>query len=189
MKWIQVVSDALIPILGYFLWGWGLFFILLYYLIDLMVSELFMYIKTRAILLKQGGNVYQAIMYILIGQVLLVSTLLLIRIFMLNVHPELNLKQEIITFWKYKDLGIQQGYILLPLVFFVGFQRYKWDFLNARKNETQSVVFLWRDHLKRLLLLLTCVGFMAGLTSFVIFPDWVYLSLLLGTTSIFQFVY
>jgi hypothetical protein len=188
LKLIQVVSDALIPVLGFFLWGWGLFFILLYYLIDLLVSELFMYIKTRAIQLKQGGHVLQTVWYIVLGQLLIVSSLLLVRIFILNAHPELDLRQEIIAFWRYKDLGIQQGYILIPLVFFVGFQRYKTEFLRPRKNETESISVIWQRRLKSLVLLLTCVGFMAGLTHFIVFPDWVYLVLLLGTSSIFQLV-
>jgi hypothetical protein len=138
--------------------------------------------------LKQGGHVLQTVWYIVLGQLLIVSSLLLVRIFILNAHPELDLRQEIIAFWRYKDLGIQQGYILIPLVFFVGFQRYKTEFLRPRKNETESISVIWQRRLKSLVLLLTCVGFMAGLTHFIVFPDWVYLVLLLGTSSIFQLV-
>lgn len=186
LKSIQVVSDALIPVLGFFLWEWGLFFILLYYILDLLVSEVFMYMKSRAILIKQGGNRSNYIGFAAMAVVLIGTVLLLVRLFILEAHPELNLWQEIIAFWVYKDLGVQQGYILIPIVIFVGFQRYKMEFLQTRKNETDSVTAIWRTHIKNLILLLTVCGIVAGLTHFIVFPDWVYLLLLLGGTSIYQ---
>ncbi len=188
LKIVQVLADLLIPVLGYFFWGWGLFFIVLYYLLDLLVSEVFMHLKTRAILLKQGGALLQSMGLIGVGIALIVTTLLLVRIFMLQIHPEINLTEEIIAFWSYKDMGIAQGYVLIPLVAFVGFQRYKTEFIQQQKHESLTVSVLWKTHLKSLLLLLTLVGLITGISFFIPLPDWICLALLLGATSTYQLV-
>ncbi len=114
LRVIQVLGDLLIPIIGYFLWGWGLFFIVLYYLLDLIVSEFFMHLKTRSMRLSQKTSMFSSLGYIALGMALIGTTLLLIRVFMLQIHPEMNLIQEIVNFWNYKDMGIAQGYVLIP---------------------------------------------------------------------------
>ena len=55
-KYVQSFGDALIPILGYFFWNWNLYFIVLFYLLDLIASEVFMYFKSKKILQVQGGK-------------------------------------------------------------------------------------------------------------------------------------
>jgi hypothetical protein len=186
IKHIQVLTDAIIPVIGYFLWDWSLFFILLYYLLDLFVSEVFMYIKSRAIYLKRGGNAKDVFKNIFLSLLLLFSALLLLRLFIKNLYPNIIFQTEIVAFWRYKDLGIQQGYLLIPLVFFIGYQRYKKDFLGLRTDEKLTIPHLWKQHLKQLILLLTVIGIVSGLSYFIVFPDWVYLTLLLISTSIYQ---
>lgn len=186
LRIIQVLGDLLIPILGYFLWGWGLFFIVLYYLLDLIVSEIFMHLKTRAIRLSQKTSMFSSMGYIALGMALIGTTLLLIRVFMLQIHPEMNLIQEIVNFWNYKDMGIAQGYVLIPLVVLVGYQRYKTEFIQQKKHELLTIDVLWKAHLKSLLLLLTLVGLMTGISFFIPLPDWICLTLLLGASSAYQ---
>jgi len=38
---IQLLGELAIPLLGYFLWNWSLFFILAYYLIDILFTNYF----------------------------------------------------------------------------------------------------------------------------------------------------
>jgi hypothetical protein len=189
IKIIGVVSDAIIPLLGYFLWGWGLFFILLYYLLDLFMSESFMYVKSGAIYSKQGGQIGKSTPCFLVSTLLLFCTLLLVRVFVLKVHPELNIWKEIVSFWRYKDLGVEQGYLLIPLVIIISYQRYKREFLGRRMDESISMKRLWRFHLKNRLLLITLVGFICGVSFFIIFPDWIYLLFLLVATSAYQLLH
>jgi hypothetical protein len=94
--------------------------------------------------------------------------------------------KEVIAFWSYKDMGIAQGYLLIPLVIFVGYQRFKTEFLLPKKHETTLIEALWRSHLKSLVLLLTSVGMITGIAYFIVFPDWIYLALLLSSTSAYQ---
>lgn len=186
LKIIQVISDALIPVLGYVFWEWDLFFILLYYLLDLLVSEVFMHLKTRSVRMKQGGDMFQSMGYIAVGMVLITTVLLLVRIFILQLHPEMNIQEEIIAFWQYKDMGIEQGFLLIPLVVIVGYQRYKMEFIAPRLNERISVKELWKGHLKSLVVLLTFVGIITGLSFYIVFAEWVYLIVLLVVTSFYQ---
>ena len=188
LKIVQVLADLLIPVLGYFFWGWGLFFIILYYVLDLLVSEVFMHLKTRAIRLHQGGTMLQSMSHIGLSLAFIVTILLLVRIFMFQIHPEMKLTEEIIAFWSYKDMGIAQGYVLIPLVALVGFQRYKTEFIQKQIHESLTISALWKTHYKNLLLLLTSVGLMTGISFFIPLPDLLCLGLLLGGTSTYQLV-
>ena len=113
------MADATIPILGYFLWDWGLFFIVLYYLLDLIVSEIFMHLKTREIRKFRFGSMTHSLRYIALGMSLIATTLLLVRLFILQIHPQTDVVKEVVAFLSYKDLGIAQGYLLIPVVIFV----------------------------------------------------------------------
>jgi hypothetical protein len=186
LRIVQVLADATIPILGYFLWDWGLFFIVLYYLLDLIVSEIFMHLKTREIRKFRSGSMTESMRYIAAGIFLVATTLLLVRLFILQTHPQTDVVKEVIAFWSYKDMGIAQGYLLIPLVIFVGYQRFKTEFLLPKKHETTLIEALWRSHLKSLVLLLTSVGMITGIAYFIVFPDWIYLALLLSSTSAYQ---
>jgi len=186
LRLIQVFSDALIPVLGYLFWEWDLFFIVLYYLLDLFVSEIFMHFKSRKICLTQGGGMMKPVGYILTGMVIVTSVLFLLRIFFLSLHPEMNMVSEAIEFWQYKDLGIQQGYLLLPLLALVGYQRYKVEFIKPGLHKKLSLQILWMMHYRELLVLMACVGLITAISFFILFPEWVYLILLLGGTCAFQ---
>jgi len=48
-KLIQLAGDALIPILGFFFWDWGLYFIVIFYLLDYIVSEILTHLKAKRI--------------------------------------------------------------------------------------------------------------------------------------------
>jgi hypothetical protein len=186
LRLVQVFSDALIPVLGYLFWEWDLFFIVLYYLLDLIVSEIFMHFKSRTIRLTQGGGMMQPAVYIITGIGIIATVLFLLRVFMLNLHPSMNLVSETIEFWQYKDLGIQQGYILLPLLAIVGYQRYKTEFIKPGRHKKQSLREIWTEHFRDLLLLLGCTGAITALSFFILFPEWAYLILLLGGTTVYQ---
>lgn len=186
LRLIQVFSDALIPVLGYLFWEWDLFFIVLYYLLDLFVSESFMHFKSRKIRLTQGGGMMKPAGYILTGIGIIISVLYLLRIFFINLHPEMNMVSEAIEFWKYKDLGIQQGYLLLPLLALIGYQRYKAEFIKPELHKKLSLRIIWMIHYRELLLLMACAGLITAISFFILFPEWVYLIILLGVTSAFK---
>lgn len=186
LRLIQVLSDALIPVLGYLFWDWDLFFILLYYLLDLLISEIFMCFKSRSISLIRGLRIRETLAYFIVGMIIVSSILLLLRIFMLNLHPEINLIAETVEFWRYKDLGIEQGYILLPLLILVGYQRYKTEFIKSELHKKTSLKELWVLHYRELLRLLGYTGLISATSFIILFPEWMYLILLLFGTTVYQ---
>ena len=48
-KYIQLVGDAIIPILGFFFWDWNLYFILLFYFLDMLTKEVLLHLKSNKI--------------------------------------------------------------------------------------------------------------------------------------------
>ena len=49
VKYVQLFTEALIPLLGFFMWDWGLYFILLFYFIDITTDEVFSHLKSKKI--------------------------------------------------------------------------------------------------------------------------------------------
>lgn len=186
-KYIQVAGDALIPIAGYFFWNWGLYFILLYYLIDQVANEVFYHIKAKKInQFHAGKEKSNWIRKGFLSGILLLAVTVLIHLTMLLIQPEINFLAEMRTFWEYKDFGIAQGYLLLPLIILVGFQRYKLEFIMPAKFRILNQATLWKPHIMALYMLLACVALAFGISSLVVMPELVYISGIIVLTSIYQ---
>lgn len=153
--YIQLILEAALPILGFFMWNWSLYFILLFYFFDLLSNELTVQLKSHQINKYQGGKhqkewVIRAIMSIGI----LSLSFLLIHVGMRLLHPEIDFMKEAIAFWTYEELGVQQGYLFLPLVFYMSYQEYKMQFLFPARYRTTTMKVLWRNHYYNRLMLL-----------------------------------
>ena len=81
-KYIQLVSEALIPLLGFFLWEWSLYFILLFYFIDLFIDEVIMHVKSKKIESFHFNKLYkkQWVLFGILSSVLLFTVVALIQI-------------------------------------------------------------------------------------------------------------
>ena len=134
-KSIQLFSEALIPLLGFFLWDWGLYFILLFYIIDLFANEFVIHLKSRKTtdFQLEKSNKLTWVKNGLISLFLIVVVIVLIHVVMRSIDPSIDFKQQAQNFWNYTELGIKQGYVLFPLLFFVGYQQYKMQFLARAK--------------------------------------------------------
>ncbi len=185
-KYVQSFGDALIPILGYFFWNWNLYFIVLFYLLDLIASEVFMYFKSKKILQVQGGKWKENLIPPFLSLVLLATSVLLVHLSMQCVERGISFEKEIVAFWTYKDLGIEQGYLLVPLLFIVGFQRFKMEFIAQKQHEKMSMSSMWNAHLKENSILLALLGLVYGITFFWVLPEIVYFICLILCTSAFR---
>lgn len=183
MRYIQLAGDAFIPLLGYFLWNWSLYFIVLFYLADMMISEVVTVLKARKI--AEFDHQERSFLYRSVWSMLLmIVSVFLIHIAMTFFHPGINFTKEIIAFWEYKDMGIQQGYILLPLLILIAVQRYKLEFLIPASYRSIKQSHLWRNHFRSYLVLIGFTGFIIGIAVFFPVPDFVLLfGIILGTTS------
>ena len=116
MKKIEIVSailgDAVLPLVGFLFWDWGFYFIILFFLFDLVIRTLFLkkrigllpsIILPKAFLLKSIG--------------LLVLEVVILHLLVYLSLNSISFPVEIWGFLSYEELGFAQGIILLPLLF------------------------------------------------------------------------
>jgi hypothetical protein len=181
---VQAVLEAIIPLLGYFIWNWNLYFIVLFYLLDYSTNEVLVNLKASKInrenAMKQATGKLQSV----VSAFLLVAVIGSVHLALKVMQPSIDFSAELYHFWTYKELGIEQGYLLLPFVVLSGYQRYKLEFILPAVYRTLPVKVLWKRHLSAHLLLLGASAFVVGLSFFVVLPTWVYLmAIVLGTGS------
>lgn len=192
-KYIQIIGDAIIPLLGFFMWNWSLYFILLFYLLDILVKETVIQFKSKKIIQFQGEQLNVKVMkkkwlrYFLISFILLTFSLFVI--FQILIYRETNFSfiRELIAFWEYKDMGFSQGYILIPLVVIMGFMQYKNEFIMPRIFEFVSIEKLWNKHITSLIVLLGFSSLFFGLIRFVNVADSIIVLAIISLSSVYQF--
>lgn len=185
-KYIQLIGDALIPLLGFFWWNWSLYFIILFYLIDYLSNEVFLHVKSKKIVTVQKVSTSDWVKNGWISAFLLISCFVLIHLAIRSIHPEIQFTKEIYKFWMYKDMGFEQGYILIPLIILVGFQRYKLEFIARNKHKTSSLNNLWIPHLTAHYLILGSSSLIIGLSTFIVFPEIVYILGIIAFSCTYQ---
>jgi hypothetical protein len=172
-KFIEVFGDTIIPILGYFLWSWDLYFIVLYFILELLFSEGFVHLKTYKI-----NSTHHApnkwIINGISGMVALIFLIFLIHVGFSILTPEIDFQKQIIAFITYEDMGIAQGYLLFPLLIVSGYQKYKLEFIRLKKYETLTIQKVWRFQIMKyffiLLLITICFLLMfSGVSNSLIF--------------------
>lgn len=184
-KLIQIFGDAIIPILGFLFWDWGLYFILLFYFLDLLVREVLTVAKSKKIIEFQSlpnENIIFPLLKSLTLFITIVSTFQGISILLID---NFDWKKEIIAFWTYQDLGIQQGYILVPLLILAGFMQYKNEFILLKEYERLSFKDLWKSHFQTKLILLSCAAILLGISTFYqISETFVVFAIILGSLGV-----
>ena len=171
-KYILLVSDAIIPLLGLFVWNWSLYFILLFYLLDLTAREVLTHFKTREIYRTQGlKNTQKWQRKGLLSGVLFLLVVTAIHAAVWWMQPDINFFKELVAFWKYEELGIQQGYILFPLIVYAAYAQYRMSFLMPGKARTVLMDSLWKQHFIALGLILAGAVLAAIIGTFFTIPD------------------
>lgn len=188
-KYIQLVGDALIPLAGLFLWDWGLYFIILFYLLDMLASEVITHLKSLKSIEYYGKGQKERLSYGIQSVVLLAISIVSIHTTLYFIQPGIDFKIEVIAFWTYEELGVQQGYILAPIVAFGAYQQYKMTFLRQKKFRLLEHVDIWKSHLKAFLLIIASCGIALGLSQMVEFSEMIYVLIIVATTSAYQFFF
>lgn len=174
-KYILLVSDALIPLLGFFYFGWNLYFILLFYFIDVFAQEVIMHIKSKKIITAQNiTNKNPWIKSGLLSFISVVAMIALIHCVMLVIDPSVDFLKQIELFWRYEEMGIQQGYVLIPLVAFTVYQQFKMDFIARRMERIAELEIEWKKHLRALLFILGFTGITLWVSQLIVFQEVVY---------------
>jgi hypothetical protein len=187
-KYIQLFADALIPLLGFFWWNWSLYFIVLFYLLDYVSNEVFIHLKAKKITEYRKESSDSWIKKGMISAVLLVSCFILIHLAMRAIEPSIQFIDEVNSFWSYKDMGIEQGYILLPLIGIVGYQRYKIEFLVTKLFQVTTMSQLWKSHISAHLMLIGFVALVIGVSGIIVFSESFYIFGIVIVSSLFQLI-
>ena len=185
-KIIQLIGDAVIPLLGFFWWNWSLYFIVIFYLLDYLSNEVILNLKSKKITTYQEIDSKIWIQKASLSFLLFFLGIVLVHLSMKMLHPQIDFYKEFIQFLSYKDIGIAQGYFLIPLIALVGFQRYKMEFLMPARFKTQTIPTLWASHFKMQFILIGCVAFTIGFQSLIALPEIVYIIGIVVVTSVYQ---
>ena len=181
-KVIQAVADAAIPLMGFFLWEWNLYFILLFYLLDLFATEIIFHLSARKIR-EYNGQKKLDLKQSMISLALFGITLFVVHVFIAVAVPGIDFKKEAIAFWSYEDMGIAQGYVLIPLILFVAIQRYRMEFLMRGKFRTIQASSFWQQHFRMYFMLIGSVGLALGLALLIAIPEFAYVLAAAVTTT------
>jgi hypothetical protein len=187
IKYIQIVGDALIPLIGYYFWDWSLYFILLFYMADLLVGEVFVWVRAEKIRRHTSVNKRIAntgLIFISLGA--LFALVLLINAGIRFLHPSINHWEEFLAFWNYREFGVPQGYILLPLLILMGFQQYQLEFLLPGKFRNISLDQLWKAHAISRTLRLAIVATSCGTLFFIPLSDQLVLWLIVSGAALYS---
>lgn len=193
-KYVQLVGDAVIPLLGFFLWNWNLYFILLFYFIDMLTKEVLLHVKSNKINHftdnplnpKRRNDRSSWIKYGMLSGIVFTFILILVHFSMPFILPEFNAITEIQKFWFYKEMGIEQGYVLVPLIVLMGFTQYKVEFLLPAQYTKMTIQNLWKSHIQAMLVILAFTGLTFGLVTFITIPQWVLVIGIVTFSSIYQ---
>jgi hypothetical protein len=185
-KVIQVLLEATIPILGIFLWEWSLYFIILFYILDLFADHVFLHVKSKRVVKENSSAGKGWSRYGIGAGVLLFLSLLLAHFTVLNTHPGIDFLIEIKNFWTYEELGIQQGYVLLPMLFFAAYQQYKMEFLLPARYRSMDMQTIWLPALRSFYLLFAFTSLAFGLSFWVNWSDTVYVLAIVMISSLYK---
>lgn len=128
----QVLLEAAIPTYGYFFWEWDTSFILFFYALDWILFLILGYFKLRKRVSYSGDEteLKNGINYLLLSGITLVLTSLIMLFTLPLIEPtHYSWKERLISFLSYTDMGIQQGFVIIPLVVLAGILTYKQQFI------------------------------------------------------------
>ncbi|HZH86410.1 MAG TPA: hypothetical protein VFD77_03770 [Brumimicrobium sp.] len=179
LKIINAIGEAAIPLMGLLFFDWGIYFILLFYFIDLVATEVFVYIKVNKIIQFQKINFPFSIRYgrLMYNSFLMLSLVVIAHIAVYIIVPDIDFLLQITEFLSYEEAGIPipQGYILLPLVILGNFQQYKTLFIKTGEFRRSSWKVLIFSRRKALYIAMIGGVIAIPLAYFVSLPSYVYI--------------
>ena len=117
MKRIEIIGalfgDAALPLLGFLFWDWGFYFIVLFFVFDILIRSFFLMKRVKNL---PSMNINHRFALFGISMTLLELCLLHLLVF-LTLTP-IGFFKEFWAFLSYEELGIAQGVVLIPLLIF-----------------------------------------------------------------------
>lgn len=184
---IQAFADLAIPLLGYFFWNWDFYFILLFYLLDYKIFCAFSFVKFQKVIqYKDLENNFPVVNLLLTIALILIGFAAVIPA-LYQIDPAFDLLKNTWAFLSYKEMGIAQGIILIPLLIYAGFAQYKMQFLMTGKFQTTKPSDIWKLHFQTMFLVIAASGLFLGLSLLVEIPVVFYVFTLIFGVSAYRF--
>jgi hypothetical protein len=160
-----LLGDVALPLFGYFFWNWNFYFILLFFMLDQISRVVFLPQRLKLIeipKLQKTKIFYRQFL-------LLVIELFLIHV-VIHLHQGgINFIQEFLNFLTYKEMGISQGIILIPVIIASEWMRIK--------NELKMGIIGTRQlgtielNKRNSFLRISFFAFLIGLQFFIVIPE------------------
>lgn len=181
---IQLLADLVLPLIGYYFWGWNVYFILFFFALDLVAQLYFTYLKSRKIVRFQQVN-YPVF---LLGSAFLgyLTASILLVIFMPYIVKGSDFYKEFSSFLSYKEMGVPQLILLLPLILVGGYMNYKVTFLLPKKFASESISRIWKDQLVTSSFILIVILLFVAITFFFLLPESVYIWAILAIIALYK---
>ena len=132
---IQIIGELAIPLLGYFFWNWSFSFILFFYIIENLFL-LYFRIETiqnvKSTILKAKRIVDIKLLLFFLG--LWIIEFALIHFLLKIIATNKNLLNAWQDFFLFEDMGVPQGFILIPLLYFASRMKMKQDIVIEIKK-------------------------------------------------------
>jgi len=184
--YIQLIGDAVIPLAGALFFDWSLYFILIFYCLDLLASEVIIHLKSKKTIEFRGINKKEWMQRGVKSGILLLVALAIIHVGVFFIQPGIDFQKELVDFMAYEEMGIQQGYILVPLIAFSAYQLYRMSFLMPARFRTVTMNEIWNPHLISLVIIIGFSGVSIGISQFIVFPDLAYTLAIVVISSAYQ---
>ncbi len=153
-KYSSLLGEILFPLIGFLFFDWGFYFILLFILFDRCAKLLFLNARLKR----------SSIQKTTVSQIRLVSFLLFfaecaaVHIGCTFLLPDFDILLEFSVFWTYEEMGIQQGYLLVPALFLAEWMSTKRDFNMPLYDGANTVKTQNNLSMLRSLFLLSLIG-------------------------------
>ena len=133
-KIVILLGDIAFPLIGFFFWNWGFYFIALYFIIDQLAKQAFLIVRLKNISLQFTEKA------ILLSKsmALFIFEVLIIILINYQMTVEFNPINGIIKFLSYEDMGIQQGVVLIPLLIFAEWMKMKTEQKLKQSDELKQ---------------------------------------------------
>ncbi len=173
----QYIGEALIPLLGFYYWDWSWYFILLFYILDGLAKATVLHLKSNKILQTQGGKSARSVWkkYGILVMAMDLVVLVALHFMYIQNHPEFQFTPEIRSFLQHKEMGVAQGWILVPVVVLGVWLQYQFTFLKLKLHTKIQMSVLWKEHFRQRFIVLSAVLFGGIVHFFVQLPDVVFL--------------
>ena len=171
-------------------WNWDTSFILLFYLLEWILSLTLTSAKgtKRFTYLGDSSERKEAIKNLAFGFIWLILTCLIIENTLPKLENNFSWVERIRSFITYSDLGIAQGYLLIPILILNGVMVYRQQFVATelyKKLSMKDITF--GANLQGIILFGSAI-FLAVISLFVKYPPELILFATIGGTSLYKVV-